>query len=166
MRKRESVILTRRRGDAEISAEKRRSQREDERGDSGGWWPSVRSGRAFQRENKAGAAGRSRIPAVVRAARGGRRTEEESCQFWQEPNYAGTRGRGFDGRMGAPGRVAASRAQTLTITSRSRSRVRKNLTLSKRANSFSRLRLLNNCTGRRMPCRKTSSEFRWAMRNA
>src|ERR1017187_6230333 len=41
----ESVILTRRRGDAEISAEKRRSQREDERGDSGGWWPSVWSGR-------------------------------------------------------------------------------------------------------------------------
>src|ERR1039458_2918369 len=41
----ETVILTRRRGDAEISAEKRRSQREDERGDSGGWWPSVRSGR-------------------------------------------------------------------------------------------------------------------------
>src|ERR1039458_615728 len=110
--KRESVILTRRRGDAETSAEKRRSQektsaetaedgglrcgagalfgeqlaekqwgsqdrggmggetrecdfdaearvrgdkrgeaaksREDERGDSGGSWPSVRSGRAFQ----------------------------------------------------------------------------------------------------------------------
>src|ERR1035437_4236636 len=44
MGKRESVILTRRRGDAERNAEKRRSQREDERGDSGGWWPSVRSG--------------------------------------------------------------------------------------------------------------------------
>ena len=41
----ESVILTRRHGDAEMSAEKRRSQREDERGDSAGWWPSVRSGR-------------------------------------------------------------------------------------------------------------------------
>src|ERR1035437_2991434 len=41
----EGVILTRRRGDAEISAEKRRSQREDERGDSGGCWPSVWSGR-------------------------------------------------------------------------------------------------------------------------
>jgi hypothetical protein len=49
MRKRESVILTRRRGDAEISAEKRRSQREDERGDSGGWWPSARSGRGHAR---------------------------------------------------------------------------------------------------------------------
>src|ERR1035441_7001752 len=44
-------FLTRRRGDAETSAEKRRSQREDERGDSGGWWPSVRSGRAFRTED-------------------------------------------------------------------------------------------------------------------
>ena len=42
--KRESVILTRSRGDAEEEAEKRRREREDERGDSGGWWPSVRSG--------------------------------------------------------------------------------------------------------------------------
>src|ERR1039457_5632489 len=40
----ERVILTRRRGDAEISAEKRRSQGEDERGDSRGRWPLVRSG--------------------------------------------------------------------------------------------------------------------------
>jgi hypothetical protein len=29
---------------AEEEAEKRRREREDERGDSGGWWPSVRSG--------------------------------------------------------------------------------------------------------------------------
>src|ERR1035437_1955252 len=121
---RESVILTRRRGDAETSAEKRRSQektsaetaedgglrfgadalfgeqlaekqresqdrggmggetrecdsdaealrrgdkrgeaaksREDERGDSGGWWPSVRSGRAFRRATSGEAAGKSR----------------------------------------------------------------------------------------------------------
>ena len=55
--------------------------------------------------------------------------------------------------------------QTLMMTSRRRSRVRKNLTLSKRPNSFSRLRLLYNCVGRRMPCCKTSSEFNWAMRN-
>src|ERR1039458_2870981 len=48
----ESVILTRRRGDAEISAEKRRSQREDERGASGGWWPSVRSGRVSEEKNR------------------------------------------------------------------------------------------------------------------
>src|ERR1017187_9488868 len=118
----ESVILTRRRGDAETSAEKRRSQertsaetaedgglrcgadalfgeqlaekqresqdrggmggetrecdfdaearrrgdkrgeaaksREDERGDSGGWWPSVRSGRAFRRATSGEAAGK------------------------------------------------------------------------------------------------------------
>src|ERR1035441_428766 len=55
--KRERVILTRSRGDAEEEAEKRRSERADERGDSGGWWPAVRSGRAFRRENKAGATG-------------------------------------------------------------------------------------------------------------
>src|ERR1035441_5020472 len=30
---------------AEEEAEKRRREREDERGDSGEWWPSVRSGR-------------------------------------------------------------------------------------------------------------------------
>src|ERR1035441_8082269 len=49
MGKRESVILTRRRGDAERNAEKRRSQREDERGDSGGWWPSVTGSQASSR---------------------------------------------------------------------------------------------------------------------
>src|ERR1035438_2997593 len=67
MGKGESVILTRRRGDAEISAEKRRSEREDERGDSGGWWPSVRSGRAFRREDaerKEESAGRSLAAAL------------------------------------------------------------------------------------------------------
>ena len=40
----ESVILTRRRGDAEIGAEKQR-ERKNERGDSGGMSPSVRRGR-------------------------------------------------------------------------------------------------------------------------
>jgi hypothetical protein len=42
-RKPESVILTRRRGDAEIDAEKQR-ERKNERGDSGGMSPSVRRG--------------------------------------------------------------------------------------------------------------------------
>src|ERR1039458_2109296 len=132
MRKRESVILTRRqRRMVAFGAERTR-------------FPERKQSRGGRQEQDScrGAGGAQRE----------KNAEEESCQFWQEPNYAGTGGRGSDGRMGAPGRVAASRAQTLTITSRSRSRVRKNLTLSKRANSFSRLRLLNNCTGRRMPC--------------
>src|ERR1039458_2343639 len=34
--------------------------REDERGDSGGWWPSVRSGRAFRRATSGEAAGKSK----------------------------------------------------------------------------------------------------------
>src|ERR1019366_10749003 len=42
--KAESVILTRRRGDAEIGAEKQR-ERKNERGDSGGTSPSVRHSR-------------------------------------------------------------------------------------------------------------------------
>src|ERR1035441_1547820 len=49
----ESVILTRRRGDAEIGAEKQR-EGENERGDSGGTSPSVRRGRVTgeKTENK------------------------------------------------------------------------------------------------------------------
>src|ERR1035441_8073108 len=54
--KRESVILTRRRGDKRGEAAK---SREDERGDSGGWWPTVRSGRAFRRATSGEAAGKS-----------------------------------------------------------------------------------------------------------
>src|ERR1019366_9689374 len=56
-------------------------------------------------------------------------------------------------------------AHALTMTSRSRSFVRKNFTLSNFPNSFSRLRLLYNCAGRRIPCRAISSEFNWAIRN-
>jgi hypothetical protein len=45
----ESVILTRRRGDAETGAEKQRES-ETERGDSGVTWPSVRRGRVPEEE--------------------------------------------------------------------------------------------------------------------
>src|ERR1017187_8282904 len=47
----------RRRGDKRGEAAK---SREDERGDSGGWWPSVRSGRAFRRATSGEAVGKSR----------------------------------------------------------------------------------------------------------
>src|ERR1039458_6220950 len=49
-------------GDAEISAEKRRSQREDERGDSGGWGPPVR--RHFDAEAR-----RKKSPSLARIGR-------------------------------------------------------------------------------------------------
>ena len=61
----ESVILTRRRGDAEIGAEKQR-EKENERGDSGGTWPSVRRGRASAEKTKTEMAGRSAIQALAR----------------------------------------------------------------------------------------------------
>ena len=48
----EGGILTRRRGDAEKDAEQRRSQRKNERGDSGGWWAFGSEGRGFRRENQ------------------------------------------------------------------------------------------------------------------
>src|ERR1017187_2246304 len=47
----------RRRGDKRGEAAK---SREDERGDSGGWWPSVRSGRAFRRATSGEAGGKSK----------------------------------------------------------------------------------------------------------
>ena len=70
----ESVILTRRRGDAEISAEKRRSQREDERGDSGGWWPSVRSGRV---------SGENTEESAEKTLEDWGEKESELCSDWQ-----------------------------------------------------------------------------------
>ena len=62
----ESVILTRRRGDAEIRAEKQR-EGENERGDSGGTSPSVRRGRVSGEERGPSCARVGRLQSELRS---------------------------------------------------------------------------------------------------